>query len=106
MRPPFELLLNQLRHFVADRSFVCRKSEYWISDQMNSVTVAIYRWVKLNAKGLEFTFCVPQDRKRDGRLFLEDDRQTKFQLSWHENRQKQWQGAKRQVDDRELPHPF
>jgi hypothetical protein len=35
---------------------------------------------------------------------LKDDRQGKFQLSWYENRQKQWQDVKGRVSDRELPY--
>jgi integrase len=71
---------------------------------MGTVTVAIYERVKSNGKWTRVHVPPPQGRKRDGKLFLKDDRQGKFQLSWYENRQKEWQKVKSRVSDRELPY--
>ena len=72
---------------------------------MGTVTVSIYERVKFNGKWTRLHIQPPQGRKRDGKLFLKDDRQGKYQLSWYENRQKQWQDVKGRVSDRELPYP-
>ena len=72
---------------------------------MGTVTVAIYERVKFNSKWTRVHVLPPQGRKRDGKLFLKDDRQGKFQLSWYEDRQKQWQQVKSRVSDRKLPYP-
>src|ERR1035437_9903013 len=71
---------------------------------MGTVTVSIYERVKSNGKWTRVHIQPPQGRKRDGKLFLKDDRQGKYQLSWYENRQKQWQDVKGRASDRELPH--
>jgi integrase len=71
---------------------------------MGTVTVSIYERVKSNGKWTRVHIQPPQGRKRDGKLFLKDDRQGKYQLSWYENRQKQWQDVKGRVSDRELPY--
>src|SRR5580698_10919525 len=41
--------------------------------------------------------------KANGALYLKDDRQGIFQLSWYENREKRWQKVKGRVSDREQP---
>ena len=71
---------------------------------MGTVTVSIYERVKSNGNWTRVHVLPPQGRKRDGKLFLKDDRQGKFQLSWYEDRQKQWQQVKSRVGDRELPY--
>ncbi len=70
---------------------------------MGTVLVSIYERIKYNSKWTRVHVHPPEGRKRDGKLFLKDDRQGKFQLSWYENRQKQWQGVKGRVSGRELP---
>jgi hypothetical protein len=42
-------------------------------------------------------------RKANGTLYLKDDRQGAFQLSWYENRQKRWQNVNGRVSEHELP---
>jgi hypothetical protein len=64
---------------------------------MGTVTVSIYERVKSNGKWTRVHIQPPQGRKRDGKLFLKDDRQGKYLLSWYENRQKQWQHVKGRV---------
>jgi hypothetical protein len=72
---------------------------------MGTLTVSIYERVKSDGKWTRVHVRPPQGRKRDGKLFLKDDRQGKLQLSWYENRQKQWQDVKERGRDRELPYP-
>ena len=101
-------------NYIAEKSpqyvLMCaRKSEYWISSDMGTVTVSIYERVKSNGQWTRVRIHPPQGRKRDGKLFFKDDRQGKYQLSWYENpwyenRQKQWQHVKGRISDRELPY--
>jgi integrase len=42
-------------------------------------------------------------RKANGTLYLKDDRQGAFQLSWYEDRQKHWQNVKGRVSEDERP---
>ena len=87
--PPIELHLNYAAADSPQIFHLCaRKSEYWIPSDMGTVTVSIYERVKSNGKWTRVHVRPPQGRKRDGKLFLKDDRQGKFQLSWYENRQK------------------
>jgi hypothetical protein len=65
--------------------------------------VAIYERVKFGDKWGRKKVKLPP-LKRDGKLFLKDDRQGIFQLSWYEARRKQWQNVKGRVSDRELPY--
>ena len=58
---------------------------------MGEIKVTIYERVKLDNKWTRVRVEIPGGRKRDGKLFLKDDRQGKFQLSWYEKRIKQWQ---------------
>src|ERR1700728_4716958 len=66
------------------------------------IKVTIYQRVKRGTKWGRKRVAIPP-LKKDGTLFLEDDRQGIFQLCWHESRQKQWQNVRGRVSDRELP---
>jgi len=65
-------------------------------------TVTIYQRVKLGTKWGRKRVTIPP-LKKDGTLFLKDDRRGIFQLCWHESRQKQWQNVKGRVNEKELP---
>ena len=66
------------------------------------IKVTIYQRVKYGTKWGRKRVAIPP-LKKDGTLFLKDDRQGIFQLCWHENRQKQWQNVKGRVSENELP---
>ncbi len=66
------------------------------------IRVRIYERVKYGTKWGRKRIAIPP-LKKDGTLFLKDDRQGIFQLCWHENRQKQWQNVKGRVSENELP---
>jgi integrase len=70
---------------------------------MGDIKVKIYERVKLDGKWTRRPVPVPDRRKRDGRLFFHHNRQGKFQISWYENRKKQFQDAKNPASDTELP---
>ena len=70
---------------------------------MGDVTVRIYERVKFNNRWTRVPVPVPERRTRDGKLLLKDDRRGIFQLSWYENRKKQFQEVKCRISDRELP---
>ncbi len=65
-------------------------------------TVSIYERVKRGAKWRRQRVQIPP-RKANGTLYLKDDRQGAFQLSWYEERQKQWQSVKGRVSENEPP---
>jgi hypothetical protein len=52
-----------------------------IEVSMGEIKVAIYERVKRDGKWTRVPVEMPEGRKRDGRLFLKDDREGKFQLS-------------------------
>jgi hypothetical protein len=58
---------------------------------MGEIKVKIYERVKLDGKWTRRPVETPDRRKRDGKLFVHHNRQGKFQISWYENRMKQWQ---------------
>jgi hypothetical protein len=58
---------------------------------MRDIKVKIYERVKLDGKWTRRPVELPDRRKRDGKLFVHQNRQGKFQISWYENRIKQWQ---------------
>ena len=70
---------------------------------MGEIKVTIYERVKLDNKWTRIRVEIPEGRKRDGRLFLKDDRQGKFQLSWYEKRCKKWQDVTNPNDEQQLP---
>ena len=70
---------------------------------MGDVTVRIYERVKFDSRWTRMPVPVPERRTREGKLLLKDDRRGIFQLSWYENRKKQFQEVKCRVSDRELP---
>ena len=65
-------------------------------------TVSIYERVKRGAKWRRQSVQIPPC-KANGTLYLKDDRQGAFQLSWCEQRQKQWQAVKGRTGDLDLP---
>jgi len=65
-------------------------------------TVSIYERVKRSAKWRRQRVQI-LPRKANGTLNLKDDRQGAFQLSWYEERQKQWQNVKGRVSENEPP---
>ena len=70
---------------------------------MGEIKVAIYERVKRDGKWTRVPVVRPAGCKRDGSLFLKDERQGKFQLSWYENRSKMWQDVTNTDDDQQLP---
>jgi integrase len=70
---------------------------------MGDVTVRIYERVKFDNRWTRVPVPIPERRTHDGKLLLKDDRRGIFQLSWYENRRKQFQEVKCRVSDRELP---
>lgn len=64
--------------------------------------VSIYERVKYGTKWRRQRVQIPL-RKANGGLYLKDDRRGVFQLSWYEERQKQWQNVKGRVSENELP---
>jgi len=58
---------------------------------MGEIKVKIYERVKTDGKWTRRPVEVPDRRKRNGKLFVHQDRQGKFQISWYEQRIKQWQ---------------
>ena len=70
---------------------------------MAEIKVTIYERVKLDNKWTRVRVEIPGGRRRDGRLLLKDNRQGKFQLSWYENRIKQWQDITNPNDEQQLP---
>ena len=64
---------------------------------MGEIKVAIYERVKLDGKWTRVRAEIPSGRKRDGRLFLKDDRQGKFQLSCYEERRKKCRTSRTQL---------
>jgi hypothetical protein len=77
-----------------------------IEVSMGEIKVAIYERVKRDGKWTRVPVEMPEGRKRDGRLFLKDDREGKFQLSWYENRRKKWQDVTNPTDEQQLPLLF
>jgi hypothetical protein len=69
---------------------------------MGTITVTIYERVK-NGKNWTTVPVELPDRKKDGTLFLRDDRQGKFRISWYENRNKKWQTVTSRVSKKDLP---
>ena len=65
-------------------------------------TVAIYERTKLSRRWVRKKVEIPP-LKKDGMLYLRDDRQGIFQLSWYERRRKNWQRVKSRVSENELP---
>ena len=70
---------------------------------MGEVKVAIYERVELDGEWTRVPVKIPNGRKRDGRLFLKDEREGKFQLSWYEKRQKKFQNVTNPTDEQKLP---
>lgn len=70
---------------------------------MRELKVSIYERVKYGTKWTRVPVRMPELRKRDGKPFLRDDRRGVFQLSWYENRKKQWQDVASSVGPRDLP---
>jgi hypothetical protein len=62
---------------------------------VGEIKVTIYERVKRDGDWTRVPVEIPAGRKRDGRLFLKDDRQGKFQLSWYEKRRKKLQDVTR-----------
>jgi len=71
---------------------------------MGEIKVRIYERVKLDRKWTRRPVPVPDRRKPNGRLFVHHNRQGKFQISWYENRKKQWQEVTNPASDQELPY--
>ena len=69
---------------------------------MDSIKVKIYERLKVTGKWSTVSVEIP-NRKKDGTIFLRDDRRGKFRISWYENRKKQWQTVINRVSDKELP---
>jgi hypothetical protein len=68
-----------------------------------TIAVTIYERVKTAGKWTILPVGVPKLSKV-GTLFLKDDRQGRFRISWYENRKKQWMTIRSQVkNSRELP---
>lgn len=67
-----------------------------------ATTASIYERVKYGAKWRRQRVHIPP-RKANGTLYLKDDRQGAFQLSWYEDREKKWQNVKGRVSENELP---
>ncbi len=65
-------------------------------------TVSIYEQVMRGAKWRRQRVQIPP-LKANGTLYLKDDRQGAFQLSWYEERQKQWRVVKGRAGDRDPP---
>ncbi len=70
---------------------------------MGEIKVTIYERVKLDNKWTRVRVEIPEGRKRNARLFLKDDRQGKFQLSWYEKRSKKWQHVTNPNDEQKMP---
>jgi len=70
---------------------------------VGEIKVTIYERVKLDNKWTRVPVKIPAGRKRDGKPFLKDDRPGKFQLSWYENRIKQWQDITNPNDEQQSP---
>src|SRR5277367_3552310 len=66
------------------------------------ISVTIYERVKYGITWRRQRVVMPSV-KANGTLYLKDDRQGIFQLSWYESREKRWQKVKGRVSDRELP---
>lgn len=66
------------------------------------IRVTIYERVRYSKTWRRQSVVIPP-LKANGTLYLRDDRQGVFQLSWYESREKHWQKVKGQVSDRELP---
>ena len=71
---------------------------------MGEIKVTIYERVKLDGKWTRVRVEIPSGRKRDGRWFLKDDRQGKFELSWYGKRRKKWQHVANPTDEEQLPY--
>ncbi len=52
-------------------------------------TVKIYERVKVQGKWTDRSFKIPR-LKADGRMYLKDDREGKFRISWYEGKSKKW----------------
>lgn len=70
---------------------------------MGEIKVAIYERVKLDNKWTRIPVEIPGGRRRDGRLFLKDDRHGKFKLSWYEKRIKKLQPVTNTNDEQQTP---
>lgn len=66
------------------------------------ITVKIHERAKYLAKWRRQRVQIPPS-KANGALYLKDDRQGAFRLSWYEERQKKWQNVKGRVSENELP---
>jgi len=74
-----------------------------IEVSVGEIKVTIYERVKLDNKWTRVRVEIPEGRKRNARLFLKDDRQGKFQLSWYEKRSKKWQHVTNPNDEQKMP---
>jgi len=70
---------------------------------VGEIKVTIYERVKLDNDWTRVRVEVPEGHRRDGRLFLKDERQGKFQLSWYEKRGKKFQNVTNPNDEQQLP---
>ncbi len=70
---------------------------------MGEIKVTLYERVKLDGRWTRIPVDIPDGHRRDGRLFLKDERQGKFQLSWYEKRRKKLQDVTNLSDERQLP---
>jgi hypothetical protein len=89
---PVELHLNYMQHFrfriIAGSP---GNSVMNIEVTVGEIKVTINERVKLDGRWTRILFDIPDGHRRDGRLFLKDERQGKFQLSWYEKRCKKLQ---------------
>jgi len=70
---------------------------------MGTIAVRIYERVKRGTRWSIVPVQVPR-LKKDGTLFLRDDRQGRYRISWYEKRKKQWQTVESRVSENELPY--
>ncbi len=67
------------------------------------IRVTIYERVKTKGIWHEVPVRIPRIIKKDGSLFVKDERQGSFLISWYEQRKKQRQRVKGANNDRQLP---
>ncbi len=60
---------------------------------MCRITVKVYERIKVGSRWCTVPVELRRMRKKDGKLFLGDDRVGRFRISWYENRKKQWQSV-------------
>lgn len=70
---------------------------------MGEIKVTIYERVERDDDWTRIPVPIPNGRKRDGALFLKDDREGKFQISWYENRRKKFQNVTNPTDEQKFP---